>query len=377
MSWSDAGFPYPFLVPLTAPAQALYDALVERIELTAAGRGGRVLLPFPRPELMGEDMDVSSGWGVYHVHHLTDIIDYYLLHEALPLYYDKETYDGDCNWTAEPKYWGYDGLGHYHVLMKRDGLVSRGLRSGEGLVGWHCDWLEGTQSPDDPTSYPSSIPPSMYTQYFAIWADQRRRFLALLKHRVLQIAIYVKTYSKTITMTQADADSATYKGIAMSAVQSPDSVSVSTGTRHGWYISPYTSGGTVTFTVQLHELHHISVSFVEGHALAGRECVLKHRATTVDSSQQFNSCGLPISEGWREWKFTTVQGAVSAGDTVQASGNDLVVNYDWSALDIPTPQKDAQGRHQRSSQGFTIADTFFASDISDTFTYHEETQNAD
>lgn len=368
MSWTDAGFPNPFLVPSVTVAQALFDALLERVEITANGRKKKEIFSLRRPELLeGNEQDRTQQAIFAHY------IDYYLLADVLPLYYDKEEFDGVGNWTTEPRYWGYDGLGYYHVYMKRDGLKARGLREGEEFMDWVCKWANGT--PDKPYAYPYYAS-YYYQQFFALWADQRRRFLNLLKYRVLQIAIYVKTYTKTITMTQADADSATYKGIAMSAVQSPDSVSVSTGTRHGWYISPYTSGGTVVFTVQLRELHHISVTFVEGHALAGRECVFKHHATTVDSSQQFNSCGLPIREGWREWKFQTVQSAVSAGETVQASGHELRFNYDWSVLDIPTPPKDAQGRHQRSSQGFTIADTFFASDISDTFTYHQEEQNA-
>ena len=112
--WEKAGFPNPFLVPTTTVAQALFDALLERLEITAEGRKKKEVFSLHRPELLAENEKEREQIAIF-----AHRIDYYILSELLPLYYDKETYDGVGNWTTEPRYWGYNGLGYYHIYMIR------------------------------------------------------------------------------------------------------------------------------------------------------------------------------------------------------------------------------------------------------------------
>lgn len=369
--WNDAGFPNPYLVPSVTVAQALYDALRERLEITAEGRKKKEIFSLRRPELLEGNEKERTQQAIF-----AHYIDYYLLSELLPLYYDKVEFDGVGNWTTEPRYWGYNGLGYYHIFMKRDGLKARGLHENEEFLEWVCEWANGT--PDNPYAHPY-YENHYYQQFFARWADQRRRFLNLLKYRVLQVEMHRKVYVKKLQLTPAEADAVAYKDLALMALQAPDKIEEDRSRRYGWYISPasiHHDRELIRYDISiiLYEPVKIKVYFVEGYNIGERECILKYNATHRQNyldEYTYNPCNLPFQDGWNEWKFETTTEAVPTGEKMQAVGNDLLFNYDWNSLDIPTPAKDEYGRLKGSVQGFELSSLFFTTDISDTFTYKE------
>ena len=378
MSWQDAGFPYPYLVPSTTAAQALYDALTERLYLTQAERDraaqgySQGKYGFHRPELLSDK---------YQAHYREpadyDIMGYIddRLDDVLWLYYDHDTY----NWQEtlhEKPYWGlYDNQWDNTQRPTKEVLQQRGLYEGEELIEWQ---VKGK---------------NYFSVLLAEWADQRRRFLNLLKWRVFNIKYTYTYYQKYIDVSGKRNNELDYKEFVVETVKHPDTIEDRTGGRgrHGYAVSlatilfPWEDQGTLIVKghmgCSVWQLKAINVEFVEGYELAGREFVFKyeaHRPEAAYTTYTYNFLQMPFHEGKHEWHFSAVENEVpfevpTQWDAVRAQGQSLFFDYDWEKIPIETPPPETEGhRYPRPSRmGFEIGSGLFSTDISDTYKYKE------
>ncbi|MBR4674198.1 MAG: hypothetical protein IKP00_07020 [Victivallales bacterium] len=417
--WEKAGFPNPYLVTNTAVARAFIDAIVERYFFAESekqkyeenGYVGNI----HRPEILGGDKwKGGSYWWVENWDFMS-VVDADIL-ELLNYFYDAETFDGNPVVEGNTYYWGYSDLGspvafNNTQTMTHNVIEERGLYEGEELIPWQVlftTWGEGDSSNpaliDNPSYWAvarntgTEKTPLVLSSYLAAWADQRRRFLNLLKYRVLKISFHGTQYHKYVDVSGKYYSEINYKDILLQTIKHPDSTTT-TGGIHGYRISlgsgwhPWkTSGPNHEYIEQgdascsVYWLKSIKVQFEPGYNLLGREFIFKYQARKDRSYfDDFSSCFMPFFEGKNEWRFTAVENEVSFSvpmdwHQVRAVGDEIIFDYDWEQVPISTPATYIDEyqygtritRIPSVSCGLAIGNGLFTTDISDTYKYYDK-----